>query len=105
VSVYGDSYLERELILLLAKVSQSTHIVSGCLCVDDRGLFPGRVRRFSLGYLIHTGPEIHPASHPTGTGGSLPMDEATGDEVAHLFQSSVEVKNTATIRLRGMVFN
>jgi hypothetical protein len=45
--------------------------------LDGLGTVPGRDKRFFFSY-VQTGTGAHPASCPTGTGGSFPWSKATG---------------------------
>jgi hypothetical protein len=45
---------------------------------DGSGSIPGRDKKFSLLHSVQTGSGAHLASHPVGTGGSLPWGKAAG---------------------------
>jgi hypothetical protein len=50
--------------------------------LDDRGSrirVPAGARNFSLHHRVHNGSGTHPASYPTGTRGSFPVDKAAGE--------------------------
>jgi hypothetical protein len=46
--------------------------------LDDRGVGSRLSQEFSLLNVVQTGSGAHPASHPTGTGGSFPGVKAAG---------------------------
>jgi hypothetical protein len=54
---------------------------------------PGRVKIFSLLYIVQTGSGVHPTSYKMGTGGSFPEVKRQGREADHSPPTSAEVKN------------
>jgi hypothetical protein len=71
-------------------------------------LFPVLIRSFSVFHTVQTGPEAHPASYQTGTGGCSPGGKRPEREADHSLPSIAEVKNGwaylhSSIYLRGII--
>jgi hypothetical protein len=60
----------------------------------NRGSIPGKDKRFSLLYIVHTNSGAHLASYTVGTGCCFPGSKAARCEADHVPSSSAEVKNT-----------
>jgi hypothetical protein len=75
--------------------------------LDGRGSVPGRGTRFFHLHSVGAGSGAHPASYPTGTGGSFLEGKAA--VVCHLYSvprsRMVELYLHSPISLNGMVLN
>jgi hypothetical protein len=59
------------------KLGYSISIATGYE-MDGRGSIPSRGRRFYIPHKVHTTSGAHPASYPTGSGGSFPRGKVAG---------------------------
>jgi hypothetical protein len=92
-------YYNYGIIIIIIRSRESAVSIATGYGLNDRGVgvrVPLGARIFLFFRVIQIGSWAHPASYPTGTGGSFPGGKAAGREAHHSPPTNAEVKETWT---------